>query len=795
MTMAPLRGSGYSSFPRTTPASPRRDGPPASPWSACMPGPETDQPPSPVVTEHHHKRSLQRRGQRHRERQHKSARQQEQPNFPTTIQFTPSPDDDNITPFDEDLDWGLGPALNGASLEDTHGFDNNSKSDNTFERLYNGADEEASSRLFVLPDREEEGTLQSSSVELNPYPAKASPPLLTQQTKQMMNLNKDSLKRHQAEMKATMQRERGSIFRTQPIHPIQQSSQRAPRSSDRKTSEQMLSPTIAMDRRRSAKPATQARSEVAASPSSSIFTSAAPIRRTNTGTSLSRRNNNASPAGRHRSVSRSHRSRSRTSRNGRRSRSRSTSVAPKKDDDYHQSLFRGAALIREQLLRSMASADASMDEAEREHTEAMIERGERQQQLRAAREARRSKDECDINTDDIDYDYSLDGRVSGANSPANGPSPSRVGSGVRFAPSQDSSTLETESRRLDNLVSILNATSSTASSSNPGAGTEFQRSSSDKENDVQTMPNAGASRANLTIETHDVISPTSTLGLTSPAHNISSHSEYASRYFEDDAPKPALISPIEEEPVEVSLSDVQRHRPEKVDEALAHAQRAGPLWRSLMQNHVRFPKRWEGTLPATAPPIHNVYQRWSKWFYVARHRVKGDKRLNSREYGVRSRRSGGRILLRVLVREMHSQQVCREIAIGCLHPNSKGIRRGDPSPEAEDVREVWMAVRWLTDDDEPSLDLRNEADDYEGVLDSFLLQKRRSLDYGTMGSALGHRKAVHNENVRAVFGDQPPMTTIDLHEDEIAEILKANGSKKLSSLPALMLLKLFLFAK
>ena len=39
------------------------------------------------------------------------------------------------------------------------------------------------------------------------------------------------------------------------------------------------------------------------------------------------------------------------------------------------------------------------------------------------------------------------------------------------------------------------------------------------------------------------------------------------------------------------------------------------------------------------------------------------------------------------------------------------------------------------------------------------------------------------------------MTTVDLHEDEVADIIKANVAKKLASLPALMLLKLFLFSK
>lgn len=153
--------------------------------------------------------------------------------------------------------------------------------------------------------------------------------------------------------------------------------------------------------------------------------------------------------------------------------------------------------------------------------------------------------------------------------------------------------------------------------------------------------------------------------------------------------------------------------------------------------------------------------------------------------------------MRMVIRETHSQQVSREVAIGCFHPNSKGIRKGDPTPEAEDVREVWMAVRWLieTDAHEPLLDFRREGNDYQGVVDGFLMQKRKALDYDTMGSALGHRKAVNNENVRAIFGDQAPMTAVDLHEDEVADILMANGAKKLADLPALMLLKLFLFSK
>ena len=155
--------------------------------------------------------------------------------------------------------------------------------------------------------------------------------------------------------------------------------------------------------------------------------------------------------------------------------------------------------------------------------------------------------------------------------------------------------------------------------------------------------------------------------------------------------------------------------------------------------------------------------------------------------------------MNVLVREMHSPQVCREIAIGCYHPNAGGIRRGEPMEELDDVREVWLGVRWVIPKDRKEVELSSSVheEDVECYIDGFLTQKRHVLDYQTMGSPLGHRKAVNNENVRAVFGDQLPLTTVNLYEDELAEIIKANDNakKKLSTLPGLMLLKLFLFSK
>lgn len=153
--------------------------------------------------------------------------------------------------------------------------------------------------------------------------------------------------------------------------------------------------------------------------------------------------------------------------------------------------------------------------------------------------------------------------------------------------------------------------------------------------------------------------------------------------------------------------------------------------------------------------------------------------------------------MNILVKEMNSSRnICKEIAIGCFHPNSRGIRVDDVNTDLEDVREVWMGVRWVIPSHchEPILN-RGSEEDIECFIDGFLTQQRHVLDYQTMGSPLGRRKAVNNENVRAVFGDEPPLTTVNLYEDELAEIIKANDSKRLSSLPGLMLLKLFLFSK
>ena len=631
---------------------------------------------------------------------------------------------------------------------ESFGFDPPNE-DGTFDRLYHGEEE-----------GDEEQT-QTTFVGLNPYHSNAASNELDnaifaqrQQSNQQQRAVVGNNPQQSSSPTPTRQQQQQPQQHQPPLKSALRNKPRGDAS--------LLSPATAMERRRSQKQPTTSSSSITRS----------------------------------RSHSRSHRSSSRDIRRTSSRASRSTSRGPPKPE---RDLFRGAALIREQLLRSMASADHAMDEANKEFmSDSMV------------KETRQSKD---AGEEDIDFDYSDKYQPEQPQPILTRQSLSRTlsrvacGNNVRF--SVNEVVHEEESQRLDDLARIFMSSSSTSTSK-----------SGDKSKSSSKSPSSDSRAAATVAKTEDgwqqqevqvmmgtrVVSPSESV---EPPNSNNSNTppvtdQYAGHYFQEEI-QPAsnvlnsvrLVSEISPRNLEQDrFHQVNKVEDEKEDEAVAHARRAGPLWRALVGNHVRFPSKWETILGPSKPPVASN-QEWSKWYYVARHRVKGDKRLNSRELGIRSRRSGGRILMRLVVKEMHSQHVCREIVVGCFHPNSKGVRRGDPMPENEDVREVYMAVRWTMyeGDEEPRLDLREEHDDYEGVVDNFLMQRRTYLDYSTMGSALGHRKKVNNENVKAIFGDQQPSKTIELHEDEFADILKSNGVENVAVLPALVLLKIFLFSR
>jgi hypothetical protein len=93
----------------------------------------------------------------------------------------------------------------------------------------------------------------------------------------------------------------------------------------------------------------------------------------------------------------------------------------------------------------------------------------------------------------------------------------------------------------------------------------------------------------------------------------------------------------------------------------------------------------------------------------------------------------------------------------------------------EACRDVWVAVR--------------KHSDHVSAVESLLL----NLSYPKCRSPLGPGARVNNTNVRCVFGDQPPLETVRLPEDELYERVAYRMSR--DSVPAsLALLHEFVFA-
>jgi len=181
------------------------------------------------------------------------------------------------------------------------------------------------------------------------------------------------------------------------------------------------------------------------------------------------------------------------------------------------------------------------------------------------------------------------------------------------------------------------------------------------------------------------------------------------------------------------------------DPGFLHAQRAGILWQSIVSQHVRFPAAWWNG--ARSPPMGVGTRR--TWSYLGRHRVRENPFL---QYQVRNRGSPGRLLLHVVVRDIMTGEPTLDLAVGCFHPNARGIRTTFAcDPYLEGSRDIWLAIRQRTDE--------------VSVLES-LLQNGRAPE----GCPLGNKYIVDNRNLRAVFGEMPPIHTIFALESELYEL-------------------------
>jgi hypothetical protein len=207
------------------------------------------------------------------------------------------------------------------------------------------------------------------------------------------------------------------------------------------------------------------------------------------------------------------------------------------------------------------------------------------------------------------------------------------------------------------------------------------------------------------------------------------------------------------------------------DPAYRHAQQAGHLWQSLVGHHIRFPSRWWNG--ARAPPLGMDHP--APWEYLGRF-ASHDKQL--RRF-VKNRSAPGRLLLHICMLDLVTCKPLQDIVVGCFHPSARGIRRTEEADSTwEEVRDLWLAVR-------------KRAPDSVSVMDKHLQLVERPTK-----SPLGPRGGkLTNANVRAVFGEAPPVETLFVPESYLYEIYMAAAKKANHRLPPpLLLVKEFVLA-
>ena len=204
------------------------------------------------------------------------------------------------------------------------------------------------------------------------------------------------------------------------------------------------------------------------------------------------------------------------------------------------------------------------------------------------------------------------------------------------------------------------------------------------------------------------------------------------------------------------------------DPAYIHAEKAGHVWQSLVGCQIRFPSSWWNG--ARGPPLGLTGSHM--WQFFGRY---PSNNPNLRRY-CKHRSAPGRLLLHIVVQDLVSWQPVQDIVVGCFDPNARGIRRTDQAQLGmQDYRELWLAVR--------------KRSDSVSVIDSLLAQGRSWQDDESR-SPLGPEERVTNSNVRAVFGEEPPVESIFVHESTLYERLVAGQPREV---PPLFLVREFVF--
>lgn len=216
------------------------------------------------------------------------------------------------------------------------------------------------------------------------------------------------------------------------------------------------------------------------------------------------------------------------------------------------------------------------------------------------------------------------------------------------------------------------------------------------------------------------------------------------------------------------------------DEGFRHAVSAGNLWQSLCSQHMRFPALWwDGTPEPTRGPTMGTTEKF-EWTYLGRHRVQGDRKLNSL---IGNRGSSGRLLLHLIVRDAVTGETIEDIASGCFHPNARGVRTTDKAnPQLESCRDIWIAHRRHRRSS-GTCSREHDGSQNESTIESLLKyqlreqNKKRRANGGTamsMDTPLGNpNQKIHNGNLKNVFGSKPPLFTVFVDESELFELFQS----------------------
>lgn len=125
--------------------------------------------------------------------------------------------------------------------------------------------------------------------------------------------------------------------------------------------------------------------------------------------------------------------------------------------------------------------------------------------------------------------------------------------------------------------------------------------------------------------------------------------------------------------------------------------------------------------------------------------------------------------MHVIIRDDRTAEPFMDLAIGCFHPNARGVRTSfHYDPSVQSCRDFWLAFR--------------NRSEKTSLIDSLLLHEKIPEE-----SPLGGKHAVDNNNMRAVFGELPPVHTIMTLESELYELLSLRRDGSLP--PAAILLE------